>query len=175
MHWGFLTVMLNRRGYGLFLDPFALPRTIFCCTKCYLVTPAFKTPGKVNDLRNFCEKRSIRQWHIALPWSFLSWPLLQARSPQMSPLCPQMLFRCLRNAPQMLSKCFPNVSQITCPMISPLGFLFPDFSFMILPVGWNKNCLGSHSGVTLGSCSSGDKAKKAPNDKSVFRKNWGWY
>ena len=45
---GVLTVLL--RGLVLFAEAFALPPSIFYCNLQYLVTPTFKTPGKVNKI-----------------------------------------------------------------------------------------------------------------------------
>ena len=99
----------------------------------YLVTLTFRTPGKVNTFGELWRNMSIFPMKYWSPMVFL---LLSTPASQVSPNVSQMSLRCFSDASEMLPRCFPNVSQTTCSMISPLGFLFPDFSFMtILHVG----------------------------------------
>ena len=54
---GVLTVLL--RGLVLFGVTVALPWSIFYCNLQYLVTPTFKTPGKVNNIGELLQKTLI--------------------------------------------------------------------------------------------------------------------
>ena len=70
-----------------------------------------KTPSKIDDSGNFCQKTLLFQWYIALLSISSCPPLLWARSAQMPP-------KCLQNVSQMPPKCLPNASQMPLRCLS---------------------------------------------------------
>ena len=95
-----------------------------------------KTPRKIDDSGNFCQKTLLFQWYIALLSISSCPPLLWARSAQMPPKClpkvSQMPPKCLPNASQMPLRCLSDDSQMPSRSQMPLRCL-PSLATLLSP------------------------------------------